>query len=90
MYLLSYVPSLWFKTMDQRVLDLPHIQGDLSKVNIDPSKVDHYQALFGDREVSTEEGYILALVLLKELHLTISYMNVFLLRLKGSERIKLY
>ena len=56
MYLLSYVPSLWFKTMDQRVMDLPHIQGDLSKVNIDPSKMDYYQALFGRREISTEES----------------------------------
>jgi alkane 1-monooxygenase len=47
MYLLAYVPRLWFKVMDQRVLDLPHVNGDLTKVNIDPIKVEHYQALFG-------------------------------------------
>lgn len=47
MYLLSYIPSLWFKVMDQRVLDLPHINGDLSKVNIDPKQVDHYHSIFG-------------------------------------------
>ena len=29
MYMLSYVPWLWFKVMDKRVLALPHIQGDL-------------------------------------------------------------
>lgn len=47
MYLLSYLPPLWFRVMDQRVLDLPHIQGDLSKVNVDPKKLSHYQKLFG-------------------------------------------
>ena len=36
MYLLAYVPSLWFHVMDPRLLSLPHIQGDLDKVNIDP------------------------------------------------------
>ena len=55
MYLLSYFPKLWFNAMDQRVLDLPHIQGDLSKVNIDPRKVDYYQNLYGTREESEVE-----------------------------------
>ncbi len=36
MYLLAYFPSLWFKIMDKRVMNIPHINGDLSKVNIDP------------------------------------------------------
>lgn len=36
MYLLAYVPPLWFKVMDQRLLALPHIQGDLSRVNRGP------------------------------------------------------
>ena len=35
-YLLAYVPPLWFYVMDKRVLGLPHIKGDLDKVNIDP------------------------------------------------------
>ena len=35
-YLLAYVPWLWFKVMDKRLMELPHIQGDLDKVNIDP------------------------------------------------------
>jgi alkane 1-monooxygenase len=36
MYLLAYFPTLWFKVMDKRLLAIPHINGDLSKVNIDP------------------------------------------------------
>ena len=35
-YLLAYVPALWFRVMDKRLLALPHIQGDLDKINIDP------------------------------------------------------
>ena len=47
MYLLAYIPWLWFKVMDKRVLALPHIQGDLSKVNICPSKVDKIMSKYG-------------------------------------------
>lgn len=35
-YLLAYVPWFWFKVMDKRLLELPHVQGDLDKVNICP------------------------------------------------------
>ncbi len=38
MYLLAYVPQIWFKVMDKRLLEVPHINGDLEKVNIDPAK----------------------------------------------------
>ena len=34
MYLLAYVPPLWFRVMDKRLLALPHVQGDLSRVNL--------------------------------------------------------
>ena len=37
-YLLAYVPWLWFRVMDKRLLALPHIGGDLDKVNIDPDE----------------------------------------------------
>jgi alkane 1-monooxygenase len=37
-YLLAYVPWLWYRTMDKRLLALSHIQGDLANVNIDPDK----------------------------------------------------
>ena len=36
MYALAYFPPLWFKVMDKRLMAIPHINGDLSKVNIDP------------------------------------------------------
>ena len=35
-YLLAYVPKLWFRVMDKRLLALPQVQGDLDLVNIDP------------------------------------------------------
>ncbi len=37
MYLAAYVPPLWFRLMDDRLLALPHIAGDLGRVNIDPA-----------------------------------------------------
>lgn len=36
MYVLAYIPQLWFHVMDKRLMELPHIDGDLDKVNIDP------------------------------------------------------
>lgn len=38
MYLLAYVPYLWYRVMDKRLLALPHVAGDLRKINVDPSK----------------------------------------------------
>ena len=37
MYVLAYIPWLWFKVMDQRLMALPHVAGDIEKVNIDPA-----------------------------------------------------
>ena len=36
MYVIAYLPWLWFRVMDKRLMALPHIEGDLDKVNIDP------------------------------------------------------
>jgi alkane 1-monooxygenase len=47
MFVLAYIPWLWFRVMDKRVLALPHINGDLSKVNILPSKRSAIYARFG-------------------------------------------
>ena len=33
MFVLAYIPPLWFRVMDERLLALPHIQGDLTRVN---------------------------------------------------------
>ena len=38
MFPLSYVPWLWFRVMDPRLLALPHVRGDLARVNIDPRR----------------------------------------------------
>ena len=36
-YVLAWVPWLWFRVMDERLLGLPHVQGDLDRINIDPA-----------------------------------------------------
>ncbi len=38
MFLLAYVPPLWFRVMDPRLLALPLVRGDLSKVNVGPRR----------------------------------------------------
>ncbi len=35
-FVLALLPQLWFRVMDRRLLALPHIRGDLDRVNIDP------------------------------------------------------
>ena len=47
MYLLAYIPPLWFKIMNDRLLAVPHINGDLSKVNIDPKNESEIRATYG-------------------------------------------
>ncbi len=46
MFTLAYIPPLWFKVMDPRLLALPHVRGDLSKVNMDPRKRQQIQARY--------------------------------------------
>jgi alkane 1-monooxygenase len=38
MFVLAYIPALWFKVMDPRLLALQHVAGDLERVNIDPAR----------------------------------------------------
>ncbi len=35
-FLLAYVPPLWFRVIDERLLALPHVNGDLERINICP------------------------------------------------------
>ena len=42
-YLLAYIPTLWYRIMDRRLLALPHVQGNLEMINVDP---DARHALF--------------------------------------------
>jgi len=37
MYLVAYIPWLWYRVMDKRVLAVPNINGNFNKVNIDPN-----------------------------------------------------
>ena len=59
MFPLAYVPPLWFKVMDPRLLALPHVRGDLSRVNVDPRRRGVLYARYGgqrspDRPASAE------------------------------------
>ncbi len=47
MFPLAYVPPLWFRVMDRRLLALPHVRGDLSRVNIDPRRRGQIVARYG-------------------------------------------
>jgi alkane 1-monooxygenase len=46
-YLLAYVPWIWYRVMDKRLLALPHINGDLDKVNVDPDKRERLYERYG-------------------------------------------
>jgi alkane 1-monooxygenase len=46
MFPLSYVPALWFKVMDPRLLALPDVAGDLARVNVDPSRRERIRARY--------------------------------------------
>ncbi len=47
MYLLAYLPWLWYRIMDKRLLALPHVRRDLDKVNIHPPARDRLHRLYG-------------------------------------------
>ena len=51
-YLIAYIPWLWYRVMDGRLLALPHIKGDLSRVNIDPAKRDFLYAKYGNGQLA--------------------------------------
>ena len=50
MYLVAYVPWLWYRIMDPLLLKLKHIDGDLTKVNIDPDRRDEIIARYGQKD----------------------------------------
>jgi len=56
MFPLSYVPPLWFRVMDPRLLALPHVRGDLGKVNIDPRERERILARYGSMLPMHAEG----------------------------------
>jgi len=44
MYVLAYFPPLWFAVMDKRLMAIPHINGDLNNINIDPKREQQIRA----------------------------------------------
>ncbi len=47
MFPLSWIPGLWYRVMDRRLLALPHVRGDLRKVNIDPARRADIERRYG-------------------------------------------
>jgi alkane 1-monooxygenase len=48
MFPLAYVPALWFRVMDARLMALPQVQGDLRRVNVDPRRRAALSARYGE------------------------------------------
>lgn len=48
-YVLAYIPPLWFHVMDKRLLALPHVDGDLTKTNLDPAAREKLFERYGGR-----------------------------------------
>ncbi len=48
MFLLALFPPLWYRVMDRRLLALPHIQGDFSKINVLPARRAALEARYAD------------------------------------------
>lgn len=57
MYVLAYFPWLWFRIMDRRLMELPHVDGDLDNVNIDPAAHPSIFLQWG-RDKMSEPTYI--------------------------------
>jgi len=50
MFPIAYLPPLWFRVMDPRLLALRHIGGDLDRVNVDPRRREAIYARYGQLE----------------------------------------
>lgn len=48
MFVAAWIPPLWFRLMDKRVMALPHVAGDIDKVNIDPRARAALRRRWGD------------------------------------------
>ncbi len=49
-YLLAYVPWLWYRVMDKRLLALPHVGGNVENINIDPAARERIVRKYGQAE----------------------------------------
>jgi len=53
MLLPAYIPSWWYKLMDERVIR--HYKGDLSRINMDPEAADRLKAQYAELAASVAE-----------------------------------
>ncbi len=60
MFLVAYVPALWYRIMNQRLMALPHVNGNLANVNLDPDSqqqlLERYPAPPGAGEKEMREA----------------------------------
>ena len=49
-YMLAWVPPLWYRVMDPRLLALTHVDGDLSNVNVDPRRRTAIESRYRKRQ----------------------------------------
>ena len=47
MFVIAWIPPLWFRIMDGRLMALPHVDGDLGKVNVDPQALPRLRSRWG-------------------------------------------
>ncbi len=50
MFPLSYVPALWFRVMDPRLMALPHVGGDLGRINVCPRRRAQLYKRYGQHD----------------------------------------
>ena len=51
MFPLAYVPPLWFRVMDRRLMALSHVKGDLARVNVCPRQRARIFRHYGQKDV---------------------------------------
>ncbi|MDE2566309.1 MAG: alkane 1-monooxygenase [Burkholderiales bacterium] len=56
MFPLAYVPWLWFRVMDPRLLALPHVRGDLARVNLDPRRAQRLRERYAGSQGGPLQG----------------------------------
>lgn len=47
-YVMAYIPPLWFHVMDRRLMALPHVDGDLARINLAPTARRRLEQRYGD------------------------------------------
>ena len=47
MFVIAWIPPLWFRIMDGRLMALPHVDGDLGKVNVNPQALPRLRSRWG-------------------------------------------